>query len=512
MSQQSFIKQVKSALSGGKAVNGKAIVAMIIFGMIILTFVLSDYSARNNGTLGIGAAAEVNGEIITLKEFQEQENRIAGYYAQFFGGKIDNDFQRKQIRSEAINELVNNSLAAQAAEGEKIFATDAELKKIIMEDLPYFKKDGVFQSDLYKGLLNANKLTPSEFEKSLRAQAKTQRIRQLFELGLSSNRLEKDLENELKSKKINVAFVKLNAEELKKSNLVSAAEVSKKFADADFAKKVQDYYTNTKGEFETPEQIKASHILIRTTEGNADSDALAKAKMENIIKRLAKEDFAKVAGQVSEDPGSKAKNGDLGYFSKGRMVKEFEEVAFVTPVGKLSPVIKTPFGYHILKVMDKKPAQTTSFEAAKTAIASKLLAEEKNTEISKQLEEIVAKGDLAAVNDFVAKHDLKWTESGYFDLTSEQLPGSTSAELFKASLELSKANPVNKALIREGDAQFLLKLIDAKTMPTATDVVVKDAATENAEKQKSLGGYAKWVSELRKASKVTTNDAIMEMQ
>jgi len=510
MSQQSFIKQVKSALSGGKAINGKGIVAMIIFGMIILTFVLSDYSTRKTGGLGLGAAAEVNGEIITLKEFQEQESRIANYYAQFFGGKIDNEFQKKQIRSEAINELVNNSLAAQAAEGEKIFATDAELKKIIMEDLPYFKKDGVFQSDLYKGLLTQNKLTPSEFEKSLRAQAKTQRIRQLFELGLSSNRLEKDLENELKSKKINVAFVKLNAEELKKSNLVSAAEVSKKLADADFAKKVQDYYTNTKGEFETPEQVKASHILIRVTEGSPDSDALAKAKMDNIVKRLAKEDFAKVAGQVSEDPGSKAKNGDLGYFSKGRMVKEFEDVAFVTPVGKLSEVIKTPFGYHILKVYDKKPAQTTSFEAAKNGIASKLLVDEKNSEISKQLEELVAKGDMAAINEFVAKHGLKWTESGYFDLTSENLPGSTSAELFKASLELSKANPVNKALIREGDAQYLLKLVDAKT--TATDVVVKDAAAETAEKQKSLGGYAKWVSELRKASKVTTNQAIMEMQ
>lgn len=509
MSQQSFIKQVKSALSGARAINAKAVVAMIVFGMIILTFVLSDYSSRQGGNLGVGAAAEVNGEIISLKEFQEQESRIASYYSQFFGGQIDNEFQRKQIRSEAINELVNNSLAAQAAEGEKIFATDAELKKIIMEDLPYFKKDGVFQSDLYKGLLNANKLTPGEFEKGLRAQAKTQRIRQLFELGLSSNRLEKDLENELKSKKINVAFVKVNAEEIKKT--VSAAEANKKLADPAFAQKVQDYYTNTKGEFETPEQIKASHILIRSTEGNADADALAQAKMKNIIERLAKEDFAKVAGQVSEDPGSKAKNGDLGYFSRGRMVKEFEEVAFTTPVGKLSGLIKTPFGYHILKVMDKKPAQVISFEAAKNGIATKLMADEKSLEVSKQLEELAAKGDAAVINAFVAAQGLKWTESGYFDLTSEQLPGSTSTELFNASLALSKAVPVSKALIREGDARFLLKLVDAKNEAVVA-AVTATGATEAQDKQKSLGGYSKWVSELRKSAKVTTNQAIMEMQ
>jgi peptidyl-prolyl cis-trans isomerase D len=501
MSQQSFIKQIKASLSGGRAINGKAILAMIIFGMIILTFVLSDYSSRQGGgNLGIGAAAEVNGEIISLKEFQEQENRVMSYYSQFFGGKIDNEFQKKQIRSEAINELVNNSLAAQAAEREKIFATDAELKKIIMQDLPYFKKDGVFQSDLYKNLLSANKLTPSEFEKGLRAQAKTQRIRQLFDLGLSSSRIEKDLESELKSKKINVAFVKINVDEIKKT--VTPAEASKKLADPDFAKKVQDYYTNQKGEFETPEQVKASHILIRLAEG-AD-EAIAKAKIENIAKRLVKEDFGKVAGEVSEDPGSKAKKGDLGYFSKGRMIKEFEEVAFNNPVGKVSEVIKTPFGFHIIKVMDKKPAQTTSFDAAKNGIATKLLAEEKNTEVSKQFEELAAKGDAQALNDFVAKQGLKWTESGYFDLTQETLPVANSEALFKASLDLSKANPVGKALVREGDVQYALKLVDAKNMASTEEVKVDPAAN-----QKSASGYAKWVSELRKSAKVTTNEALM---
>lgn len=508
MSQQTFIKQVKAALSGGKAINAKSVVAMVIFGMIILTFILSDYSTRHSGGLGIGAAAEVNGEIITLKEFQEQENRIANYYSQFFGGKIDNEFQKKQIRSEAINELVNNSLAAQAAEGEKIFATDAELKKIIMEDLPYFKKDGVFQSDLYKGLLNANKLTPGEFEKGLRSQAKTQRVRQLFELGLSSNSLEKDLEKELKSKKINVAMIKINTEEIKKT--VTPASVSAKMTDNIFLQKIKDYYANQKAEFETPEQVKASHILIRTTEGNAESDGIAKAKMENIVKRLEKEDFGKVAAAVSEDPGSKAKNGDLGYFSKGRMVKEFEEVAFNTPVGKLSGVIKTPFGYHILKVMDKKPAQITSFDAAKMGIASKLVADEKVLEVSKKLEELAANGDLVAINDFVSKSGLKWTESGYFDLTADALPGSTSPELFTQSLALSKTSPVAKALIREGDAQILLKLVDVKSESTLA--LVKNDKLAPDERQKSLAGYSKWVSGLRKSAKVTTNQALIEAQ
>lgn len=501
MSQQSFIKQVKATLSGGRALNGKAILAMILFGMIILTFVLSDFSARKGGgNLGIGAAAEVNGEIISLKEFQEQENRVMSYYSQFFGGKIDNDIQKKQIRSEAINELVNNSLAAQAAEHEKIFATDAELKKIIMQDLPYFKKDGLFQSDLYKNLLSANKLTPSEFEKGLRAQAKTQRIRQLFEIGLSSSRFEKDLESELKSKKINVAFVKINTEEVKKT--VTAAEVNKKLTDPVFTQKVKDYYSNQKGEFETPEQVRASHILIRVGEG-AD-EAIAKAKIENISKRLVKEDFGKVASEVSEDPGSKTKKGDLGYFAKGRLPQEIETVAFAIPVGKVSEVIKTSFGFHIIKVTEKKPAVTTSFDSAKSGIATKLLAEEKSIEVSKQFEDLVAKGDLQVLNDFVTKQGLKWTESGYFDLTQDSLPGANSELLFKASLDLSKASPIAKALVRDGDAQYALKLVDAKS-----ELSKEESKFDPAANQKSASGYTKWVSQLRKSAKVTTNEALL---
>lgn len=508
MSQQTFIGQIKKTLQGGGAINGKSILAMIIFGMIILTFVLSDFSSRGTGTMGIGAAAEVNGEIISLKQFQEQENRISAYYAQFFGGKIDNEVQLRQIRTEAMNELVNNSLAAQAAEREKIFATDAELKKVIMEDLPYFKKDGVFQSDLYRNLLTANRLTPGEFEKSLRAQAKTQRIRQLFELGLSQSQLEENLEAELKSKKINVAYIKLNAEELKKTNLVSTAEVQKKLADTTFAQKVEDYYNNTKGEFETPEQVKASHILIRFNPDDAANEAQAKTKIEAIAQRLAKEDFAKVAGQVSEDPGSKSKNGDLGYFSKGRMVKEFEDVAFSLAPGKVSDIVKSPFGFHIIKVMDKKPATTTSFVAARNGIATKLLAEEKNTQISQQFEEAVSKGDQQAINSLVASSGLKWTETGYYDLSVNQWPNLNSEVLFKASLDLSKTNPYSKSLVREGDAQYLLKLVDVKAEPVQANSDQSPMPTNS----KSLSGYSKWVSELRKSAKVSTNSALIEAQ
>jgi hypothetical protein len=124
--------------------------------------------------------------------------------------------------------------------------------------------------------------------------------------------------------------------------------------------------------------------------------------------------------------------------------------------------------------------------------------------VARDLEGLVAKQDVASVSEYIAKNDLKWVESGYFDLTTEQIPGLNSAELFKASLELTKQNPVGKYLVREGDAQYVIKLVDAKT--TRTDSGEKEAD----QRQKSLSGYAKWVSELRKTSKVSTNQAVLQ--
>jgi len=503
---QTYVNQIRSALKKGNF-NTRTIVTIVIFGAIILTFVLSDVTGRNTGGLGLGAAAEVNGEIITIKDYQDQEARILDYYSKMFGGKIDNEFQRKQIQAQAMNEIVNNLLASQGAEKAHIYATDAELKKIITEDLPYFKKDGIFQSDLYKALLAQNKMTPAGFEKELAQQAKTQKLRQLFELGLKPTVLEKSIEAELKSKKLNVAFVKVDAAALAGSSVaITNQDIQTKLADANFMKNVEAYYNSHKSDYETQEQVKASHILVKADVNNAASVEQAKVKAEAVLKRLAKEDFAKVAAQVSDDTGSKIKNGDLGYFTRGRMLKEFEDAAFALPVGKISDLVKTQYGYHIIKVTDKKAATVTNLNSVKNDIAKKILADDKIVTVSKSFEEALAKGDLQAVNDVVSKTGLKWTESGFFDLTQEQVPVANSNQLFKAALTISKQDSLSKTLIRDGESQYVLKLVDVKTVEEKTD----DKQAELMDRQKSVYGYSRWVGSLKKNAKISTNSAILQ--
>ncbi len=504
-SQSSLSSRIRKGLSE-RGVSTRSIVAFVVFGIIILVFVLSDLSGRNNGGSSMGSAAEVNGQIISIKDFQDEENRLSQYYAQLFGGQFDMASQKNMLRSEVMNSLITKAVTWQAAEKEGIFATDAEVRRMITEELPYFKKEGVFQTDAYKAILSANRLTPSEFEKKLRQDIVSQRSRQLFDASVGATELQKRAEADLKATKINVEYVALNAADYAKSHTVTTADVQKKMTDPAFAKRVSDYFASNKTEFETKEQVKASHILLRAAANDEAAFGKAKEKAEAVLKRLQNEDFAKVAGQVSEDPGSKLKSGDLGYFSRGQMVKEFEDVAFTLAAGTVSGLVKTAYGFHIIKVLDKKAATTTSAEKAQPEIASKLILSDEFSAFAKTIETAVNAGQSDEAVKLLAQNKMTWKETGFFDLSTESVPALNSAQVMKVALELSKANPVAKRLVREGDTQYLLRFKDLTTTASAMN---KDES-ESLSRQKSSEAYRQWIDGHRKNSTIETNTALLQ--
>ncbi|MFA7345608.1 MAG: peptidylprolyl isomerase [Terrimicrobiaceae bacterium] len=133
------------------------------------------------------------------------------------------------------------------------------------------------------------------------------------------------------------------------------------------------YDTNTE-EFKNPETVKASHILF--TVNKDDSDEVVKQKEAAAKKAAARakkgEDFNKLAKELSEEPGAKESGGDLGFFAKDRMVPEFAEAAFTQKPGDIGAPVKTQFGWHIIKVTEKKPAGTVPFEEVKDQITAYL--------------------------------------------------------------------------------------------------------------------------------------------
>lgn len=147
---------------------------------------------------------------------------------------------------------------------------------------------------------------------------------------------------------------------------------------------LKSYYDTHTDEFKTPEMIKARHILVKVdSSASEDEKKKAKEKAEMYLKKIQSgEDFAKLASEFSDDPGSKTKGGELGFFPRGRMVKPFEDAAFSLKPGETSGIVETQFGFHIINVEDKKDSTVESFDTVKERLRQKLVQDRTRKEIT----------------------------------------------------------------------------------------------------------------------------------
>lgn len=149
------------------------------------------------------------------------------------------------------------------------------------------------------------------------------------------------------------------------------------------------YYDANPQLFNQPEEVKASHILIKV-EPTADdaTKAAARKKVEELQQKLKDGgDFAELAKENSEGP-SNARGGDLGYFKRGQMVKPFEDVAYSMKIDEVSDLVETRFGYHLIKVYDKKPEQTLAYADVKDKIAQRLKQEKVEKDATRYVEDL----------------------------------------------------------------------------------------------------------------------------
>lgn len=141
--------------------------------------------------------------------------------------------------------------------------------------------------------------------------------------------------------------------------------------------KARAYYKEHPEAFKTPEMVRARHILVKSEPSVTEEEKKKlKAKAEEILQKLKKgEDFSKLAGEVSDDQGTKTKGGDLGFFPKGSMIPAFEEMAFSLKPGELSGIVETEYGYHIIKMEEKKEAILESYDKIKDKVKDQALQE-----------------------------------------------------------------------------------------------------------------------------------------
>ncbi len=220
-------------------------------------------------------------------------------------------------------------------------------------------------------------------------------------------------------------------ERLVRDRVLDAVLAVEKVTEADLRR----YFEENKTRYQIKDRLKASHILIKpapikaTGENDiekaktkADKDALEKAK--NILK-LAKKpgaDFTALAHEYSQGP-SRSKGGDLGLFSRGRMVKPFEDVAFAAKVGEVVGPVKTKFGYHVIKVFDKKPGEEQTFEAVRETVEKTVLARNRSTTQRTLLERLRADIKIDGIHS-----DLSLTETSILGTKKAPVASNDAAE------------------------------------------------------------------------------------
>ena len=322
----------------------KALCYAIILLLVQTTAALSEEKAapKKKGTTMEQASpstvlAKVNGVAITRGE---RDRALQEILAQGGGrgGQQPTPEMMPQMENAALDQLINIEVLYQ--KGKKLTVKDLEQK--VDEKVGQTRKQFPSQAEFEKALKGAN---------------------------ITENKL-KDLARR------NIVIDNLMQKEVFSKITVTEADVKK-------------FYDDNPDKFKMPERTQASHILISADQKATPEDKKkAKEKAEAIRKRVAKgEDFATVAKAESNCP-SAAKGGDLGYFGKGQMVPEFEKAAAALKLGELSDVVESPFGYHIIKVMDRKPADTVKFAEVKDKIEDYLKGQKAQKPMSDYVEKI----------------------------------------------------------------------------------------------------------------------------
>lgn len=480
----------------------KNIFAYFLFGLIALTFVFFGLVPGEFGVISGGAAAVVNNEVISLKQYQNRLRMVERQLSQL--GNLpaaQRQFYQQLARSRALDDLIQFELIAQETKSEGVIISEKELKQRII-DAPEFKEEGIFNPERYKGILRASGLTPDEYEKILGREVAISRLRDQFVNSSLDSTIESEKDYYAQQTKLKLGYVKLNEKEMAKSLSVSSAEIDE-FVQSK-KPQIESYYNSHKADYTTAAEAKASHILINAKAGDKAAEEAALTKIKELKKQATPKNFGELAKKHSQDGGSKNKNGSLGYFQKGKMVKPFEDAAFTMEVGTISEPIKTQFGYHLIYLEDRKDEKTDELSKVEKSIAKTLLAEAKAVEAMNEVEKALQEGgDVEAI---LSKHNLKWQKTEEFNLAEKAVPGiGESEEVFAAAVKLKEKGEISKKVARVASDKFLIRL-DSLSTPQAYE---KKAEVADSKMGDEI--FFNWVQSLKKDAKIERNTKLLSV-
>ena len=485
--------------------------ALVCLAFII--FYIPDFLSQDPAATAPGdVIASVNGRSITVGSFQKVYRAQVQAYRNAYADSFNEDLLKQLgIDQQILNQMIEEEAAVVEAQRLGLQVSNSELRDRILT-MPGLQENGAFiGEERYRQMLRFQRppMTVTEFEESLRRAIMVEKLRAAVTDWMSVSGTEVEEEYRRRNEKVKLELVLVPASKFEDQVTLSDDEVAahyeahKRDYDLPAKRKVKyllvdvqslrakvnvtpqeaenSYKQNTQ-QYSAPEQVRASHILLKT---EGQDEAAVRAKAEALLaKARAGADFAQLATEFSEDEGSKDRGGDLDYFGRGRMVPEFEQVAFSLEPGAISDLVKTNFGFHIIKVVDKKPASTRPFSEVQTQIVEQLKWERAQAEAKKLADEIQAEIKTPADMEAVAtRHALKVQESDFFASTEPVVGLGFSTDVSQRAFALDDGK-VSEA-IQTGQGPAFITVTGKKDPVTPPLAEVKDKVGADVRKQKA---------------------------
>ena len=450
---------------------------LIVICLLMVITLIPGITAGDFGGSSQGTLAKVGGEDVRSADVQVLARNMG---RQQFPRGVPEGLTAYFMQSAANNAIMSKTLEVEAHRL-GLSVSDAELRDYLQHgqlgDL-FFPNGNFVGQDQYADLVSQDfQMGVAQFEQVVKSQLLVTKLQGAVSAGIAVSDDEVRQEYRKKNAKVKVQYAVLSIDELKKKITSTDAELKTffqqngaryqnsipekrqaKYIVIDSAapfqqlkaslkpEQIKQYYDQHQSEFQIPEEVKASHILIKTPppgpDGKPDQKGVdaARAKAQDILKKLrAGGNFAEIAKKESADTSSAVKGGDLGWFRRGAMVGEFDKAAFSQPVGQIGDLVQSQFGFHIIKVEDKHAAGVKPLNEVKDQVASAVVQQEALKQTQDLANKILADAAKEGIEKAAAANHLTSQTSDWFTRT-DSLPAIGTAPDFMTAAFSAKPN------------------------------------------------------------------------
>ena len=446
------------------------------------------FGAQGSGPGGdmptAGNAIELGSRVVTAQEMQREVDRQRERLRAALGDQFDEKAAEAFVVNQAASSMLRTTLLAHLGEEMGLGVSDDELRRFVASQ-PWSKNEAnQYDPEIVKRVIENNFGSQLAFNRRLSDDLLAAKTQRLIEASVAVSDAEARDAIRYGREEVQILAVRLDGTQ--PSPTLEVPEDAGQALLAKEPERVRKAVDERRSQLDTPERVRARHILVSLPPGADEAaKATARAKLDAARKRIeAGEDFAAVAKETSEDPGSRDSGGDLGFFARGAMVSEFETAAFALEPGALSEPVESPFGLHLIKLEEKQAAVTLPYSEASAKVALELARIDAAAAAAKRDADALAAAVEAgkSLEDVAREKNLPILRPAAFRRNPNGfIPEvGAAAELMTGAFALTQEKPADAKVYELGeDVYALIQLVEKKS---PTDMEVETALSAERER------------------------------